>query len=257
MGRHRTGRSRFSLQRFFLIVFAIFCSTSIIWNVFLLYNHQLDFVLGIILIVAIATLLWNLLLFREYRVGSGTFIIVLLLTLLIVSSVSAYAGVEPLAKAKNTITSYFTNTLTSSKSETQNQSDVTSTSLPKTSQSKTIGEWNYTISNVLWVGNTVSMNMEVTNVGNRVIPFGSGGPNAHYSFTTDYKFCLVDSYNQIYWSKGDGVREASFYNQKYYPNEKKSGRLEFTVNPHSGASYLYQYAAGRPRIQLFPLGSPK
>lgn len=252
MTRKRFEHAGFSWLKLLIILLVISSMVGAVIIGYLSFTHQLPPIVGAVsFIVIVGLFIWFITMLRKSSMHYHTpsFILVFL-SLVGITLVFAFAGVEPLASYKNNMVSTFATTARPSAQTTLPTSLPTITS--PSSQSKVHGGWNYKLNNVIWDGNKVAMNIDVTNIGNEVLPFGGG------LFPTDNKLCLVDSQNQIYWSKNDAEGFIPyFYNVKYYPNETKSGKLEFTVNSLSGECSLYLYGSSKPRAQLFLLGSPK
>jgi hypothetical protein len=104
MPRHRSIRGRFSWSKAFLAIFVIACALAIIWTGYLLYTQQLNQTIAIIILLgAIAVLIWDAFLLSRYKVSSVIIFAAFIVTALIVCSVPAFSGIEPFASTKNTV----------------------------------------------------------------------------------------------------------------------------------------------------------
>jgi len=105
MPRHRSTRSRFSWSKAFLAIFVIVCVLAIIWTGYLLYTHRLSEIPAIvILVIAVAVLVWSISLLRIRQVGGGIVFAVFVVTALLSATVCAFSGIEPLASVKQKLT---------------------------------------------------------------------------------------------------------------------------------------------------------
>lgn len=91
----------------FLILLVFACISFVGLTAYLLYKVQINTITGIILlIITIGVLIWNISSIKKYRVHTWTLISLFLVVALIGSSVTAFAGVEPLSNVKNQIEYY-------------------------------------------------------------------------------------------------------------------------------------------------------
>lgn len=94
------------MRKVFLILLVIVCLAVAAWNAYLLFTGQTDTLTGwIILAVSVGVLLWNISVLRAYKVGARIVVAVALVVIVLAGAVGAFAGVEPLAGIKNTLTS--------------------------------------------------------------------------------------------------------------------------------------------------------
>lgn len=94
-----------TMKKAFLILLVIVCAGVAAWNAYLLFTDQTDPPTGwVIFAVSVGVLLWNISVLRAYRVRARTAVVVALVVLLLAGTVGAFAGVEPLAEIKNTLT---------------------------------------------------------------------------------------------------------------------------------------------------------
>jgi hypothetical protein len=101
--------------------------------------------------------------------------------------------------------------------------------------------WELSLYSIKWNGTSVRVNIGVTNKFNRVNSF-------------DYVFLVADSYGGSF-QPTEGPRPA-FCHGSIYPDETKTGSLNFTVNPRSGNITLQVFNDYVKYIDLFALGSP-
>jgi uncharacterized membrane protein (UPF0136 family) len=86
------------LKKAFLVLLVVVCLAVVGWTAYLLFTNQTDPVTGgIILAVDIGVLVWNISVLRAYRVRAGKVVGVFIVVALIVMTVGAFAGIEPLA----------------------------------------------------------------------------------------------------------------------------------------------------------------
>lgn len=99
-------KGRFTAKKLFLVLLVIVCLVAAAYTGYLLYTDQTNPIVGgVILLVDIGVLIWNISVLRRYRVGFGSICAVFLVTALIASTVGAFAGVAPLAHAKDRVIS--------------------------------------------------------------------------------------------------------------------------------------------------------
>jgi len=90
------------MKNTFLVLLVIACLAATVWTGYLLLTNKTDPTIGFIILLAnIGVLIWNISLLKKYRVGAGTVIFVLLLIALLGTTVSAFAGVQPLSTYKD------------------------------------------------------------------------------------------------------------------------------------------------------------
>lgn len=114
--------------------------------------------------------------------------------------------------------------------------------------------WEITLQSVKWSGSVVTVDVKITNKGNRPAMFGFG-PSTGWSWPQNADFAVIDQYGfageditQREWSK-------EFLCGNIYPHESRTGSLKFQVNPNSGLVKLYvtRYS-GMQSVYLFDLG---
>jgi len=92
------------MRKAFLVLLVIACLAAAAYTGYLLYTRQTEPIVGgVILLIDIGVLVWNISILRRYRVSFGTVFTIFLLTALLVSTVGAFAGVAPLADAKDRV----------------------------------------------------------------------------------------------------------------------------------------------------------
>ncbi|TSA58198.1 hypothetical protein D4R42_00170 [bacterium] len=112
MGRHKSYTSRFSWLKLLLALALPACLVAAAWTGYVLfYTHQTDPVLGALVFVAeVGLSIWMMYLLRSprYRRGTPSFKLVLF-SLMGITLVCAFAGIEPLALYKDTALDYARN----------------------------------------------------------------------------------------------------------------------------------------------------
>lgn len=111
----KTPRRKVSLRKFFLVLFTLACLVAAVWAGYLLFTHQIEQVAGIIILLAdIGVLIWNVSVLRSYRwrgPSFGKMLAVFLVSALVVCSVCAFAGIQPLASYKDDLQEHARNFL--------------------------------------------------------------------------------------------------------------------------------------------------
>lgn len=107
-GRWKKPRGSFSMRKFFLALLVVACLVAAAYTGYLLTTGQTDPIVGaIILAVDIGVLVWNISVFRSYRVRFGSILAIFMVTALVASSICAFAGIAPFSDAKERITEFF------------------------------------------------------------------------------------------------------------------------------------------------------
>lgn len=107
------------MKKVLLILLVIVCILAAGYTGYLLFTHQTDPVIGVIIFLAdVGVLIWNISILRRYRYHwyrrkfkAVKLFTILLAVALVASASSAYAGVEPLASAKSAITDWLAMTI--------------------------------------------------------------------------------------------------------------------------------------------------
>jgi len=135
---------------------------------------------------------------------------------------------------------------------------------------KDVDNWRIILKQSNISGNKASVKLSITSLWHSPHYFG-GGPFSPYTLI------CIDQYGKIFedaieqrktaeaWQKfleGDislteEPEPVNFYKGEYYPEETRTGQLEFIVNPRSGDVSLYigRFVGYTTRLKLFDLGS--
>lgn len=133
-----------------------------------------------------------------------------------------------------------------------------------------VDNWRITLEQCNILGNKVRVKLSITSLWNSPHYFGGG-------VFSPYTFICIDQYGKKFedaieerktaeaWQKfleGDisfteEPEPVNFYKGEYYPEETRTGELEFIVNPRSGDVVLYiaRYVGHTTKLKLFDLGS--
>ena len=131
-------------------------------------------------------------------------------------------------------------------------------SVPETAagQVQTVSNWEYTLKNYQWNGNTVVVYISIRNLGGTTLPFGFSYEISDEKFTGIYRLCVQNSSKQVFWDSSQGDGSTGFYNQYFTAGEVKAGTLQFKVTPGSEKVYLCLSNGGNVANKLFYLGTP-
>lgn len=195
----------------------------------------------------------------------------------------AFAGVEPISEYKDTALNGISNAFSVVKNGILNKSsggvnsDNTGTTNKETISSKlkvvTLEKyWEIVLKKCSISGNKVAVNVSIISHWNTPRYFGGDA-------LSPYTFICIDQYGKIFedaieerknaeqWqnllegkiSITDEPEIVNFYKGEYYPEETRTGELEFIVNPKSGdvALYLGRYVLYTSKLKLFDLGTVK
>ena len=96
-----------AMTKFFLTILVFICSVSGIYSAYLLFKDEIEPIVGAILISAcIVVFIWCLSLLKKHRLGGGNVFWVFVITILLLGTTVAYAGVEPMSGAKDKMVSW-------------------------------------------------------------------------------------------------------------------------------------------------------
>lgn len=144
-----------------------------------------------------------------------------------------------------------------------NQSTVATGTLPAIETSatpviekQTVSNWEYTLKQYQWSRDTVSIHLNIRNLGGTTLPFGFSYVISDEKFTTIYRLCLQDSSKQVFWDLSMNGNGEGFYNQYFTAGEIKAGTLQFKVSPNSEKVYLCLANGDNVATKLFYLGAP-
>ncbi len=89
----------------FLLAFLIFiCSASGLYSTYLLFKDKIEPITGVILVsVCILVFIWSLSLLKKHRLNGSNIFWVFVITILLLGTTVAYAGVEPMSSAKDKV----------------------------------------------------------------------------------------------------------------------------------------------------------
>jgi hypothetical protein len=240
------------MKKAFLILLVIVCIAVVVWVAYLLFTNQTDPVMGgIILVVDIGVLIWNISVLRAYRIGARNVVAAFLMVALIAMTVSAFAGIEPFAGLKDKVIDSFSRVTTTYDVEIS------------PGQTREVEDWRISVDGGGWKGGTLTVELTITNLGLRR-NFG------------DVELCI----NQQLWGQNSGpelvavdstqkvvkpwVPESTTiwdihcppYTKEFYPNESWTGSLKFEMSSYSGRTALYLDQHGNTYF-LFYVGEPK
>jgi len=95
------------MKKFLLTILIFICSVSGIYSAYLLFNHGIEPIVGAILIsVCVVVFIWCLSLLKKHRLGGSNIFWVFIITILLLGTSVAYAGVEPMAGAKDKVSNW-------------------------------------------------------------------------------------------------------------------------------------------------------
>jgi len=139
-----------------------------------------------------------------------------------------------------------------------------------TKLSKVTDNWRIDLEECKISGNKVYVELSVTSLWAAPRYFGG-------DFLSPYTFICIDQYGKIFedaieerkeaeawqkflegeWFPTEEPEPINFYKGEYYPNETRTGELEFIVNPRSGdvALYIGRFVGFTTRLKLFDLGT--
>jgi hypothetical protein len=229
------------MKKAFLILLVIVCIAVVVWTAYLLSTNQTDPVMGgIILVVDIGVLIWNISVLRAYRIGGGTVIAAFLIVALIAMTVSAFAGIEPFAGLKEEAINHFSGVTAGYDVEIS------------PGQSKAVDDWLFSLNGGGWKGGNLTVKITITNLSSRRI-FDAA------DLLGGIRFAAIDSTDKVVEPTLPGGESLYFvvYEKEFYPNESWTGTLIFEMSPYSGRTGLYitrwQFTE---RHCLFDLGEP-
>jgi hypothetical protein len=87
--------------------------------------------------------------------------------------------------------------------------------------------WVITFDEAIWSGCKLSVDVSITNTGDIVATFGSIGEGE------TGKLYVVDKYSQTFDPDKLFPWEKQFYEEKFYPDETRSGTLEYDIDARS------------------------
>lgn len=123
-------------------------------------------------------------------------------------------------------------------------------------QVRTISNWEYTLKNYQWNGNTVVVYISIRNLGGTTLPFGFSYEISDEKFTGIYRLCVQNSSKQVFWDSSLNESGTGFYNQYFTAGEIKAGTAQFRVSPGSEKVYLCLANGSNVADKLFYLGTP-
>ncbi len=131
-------------------------------------------------------------------------------------------------------------------------------SIPQTSagQIRTISNWEYTLKNYQWNGNTAVVYISIRNLGSATLPFGFSYEVSDEKFTGIYKLCAQNSSKQVFWDSSLNESGTGFYSQYFTSGEINAGTVQFKVSPGSEKVYLCLANGSNVANKLFYLGTP-
>jgi len=101
---YRHYESRFAWLSPFLLILSLVCDVAVVWTIYLLVKHEVNIVLGIILIVAaLLVSLWSKSPWRRQKIRPGAAIVVFVITAIIMTTVVTLAGAKTLINAKDSV----------------------------------------------------------------------------------------------------------------------------------------------------------
>ncbi|RJQ37095.1 MAG: hypothetical protein C4555_06955 [Dehalococcoidia bacterium] len=131
--------------------------------------------------------------------------------------------------------------------------------LPKPKPTTVVGIWKFQLNESKWDGSTVTLNLTITNLGERQT-FGYPSDTAELT-AIDSTDKMIKAWRPEPTSKEEFLNQVFSgypYQKEYYPNESWTGDLKFIMSPYSGETSLYygQYYWTKT-YKLFDLGSPQ
>lgn len=119
---------------------------------------------------------------------------------------------------------------------------------PGRSNSATIDGWKIDLISSSWSGSTLTVNLKITNLGQR----------RNFGILDGTGLAVIDSTNKRVNPLLSRGQTQPSYAKEYYPNEDWAGKLTFQVSPYSGETDLYfgKYNFTQQTI-LFRLGTPQ
>ncbi len=255
----------------------------IIWSAVKLFTQQflensligsLVFIVEIILLIWV----WRIVSKHSYRRPSMKLTVFSLVCLFVIL---AFAGVQPASGYKDAAFTAFSQAgsqdETSSTSGSKEGNSIFGTLLKLFSQGETGEEsnldvarfenWEVALKKCTISGNRVRVKLSITSHWNSPRYFGGNA-------LSPYTFICIDQYGKIF---EDAIEEkktseawqeffegkisvepeiVNFYKGEYYPEEIRTGELEFIINPKSGdvALYLGRFVGFTSKMWLFDLG---
>lgn len=247
----------FSFKKLFLDLLVVVCLGVAVWSGYVLFTHQTSPIWGtVILLVDIGVLTWNISVLRNrrWKWRNPKFKWVFL-SILIILTVCAFGGVQPLSTYKDNAVSMV------------KEGIVKLTNLAGTDsydikilpgQLEVVEDWAISLDGGGWKNSTLIVELTITNLGARR-NFGYAG------FDVGPELIAIDSTGKIVepWVPEPDFKKGELfsfppYTREFYPNESWSGSLKFEMSPYSGKTKLYMtrfYHARR--YFLFDLGSPR
>jgi len=223
--------NKYGVLKFFLNLLIIACLVGIVWIGYLLfYTHEIEPILGIILfITSFGLLVWIPTRLNKHPLRNQTpsFKLVFF-SLLGITLVLAFAGIQPLSTYKDTLISKVDFSCT-----------PTRTVIPP-GQAAEYDNWFISLDGGYWDKGTLFIDITIRNLGSRR-PFG------FYSLiNVGPEIVAIDSTGKLVkpWVRPPDFSKWELmvlpsYTKEFYPGEKWSGTLKFELSIYSGDTYIY------------------
>lgn len=136
----------------------------------------------------------------------GRTVVLIIFMAMVLIMVTTFFNVGPFPSAKNNMRQMAQDTQVTFEQLIAGEPSVFSTasapdsSTPQTSagQVRTISNWEYTLKNYQWNGNTMVVYISIRNLGSATLPFGFSYEVSDEKFTGIYKLCAQNSSKQVF-----------------------------------------------------------